>query len=83
VFFGDLLFLLNSSSGAVFSLLLGRYAVMPLAATVRGTRGGAVDYLPLYGRLFLPGAFYQAPVSEILVQALDQGVIFVAMLLYT
>ena len=82
--FGDLLFLYGSVSWAVFSLLLGRYAVTPLAATVATTLGSAVAYLPIWG-LFLPSAFDQAPVSEILTQALYQGVlvVFVAMLLYT
>ena len=69
-------------SWAVFSLLLGRYAVMPLAATVATTLGSAVVYLP--GMVVVPAdAFDQAPVSEILSSSVIQGVlvVFVAMLL--
>ncbi|WON75403.1 DMT family transporter [Nitrosospira sp. Is2] len=81
---GDLLFLCGSSLWAVFTLLLGRYAVTPLAATVSTTLGSALLYLPLWW-LFLPSNIDQAPVSEIATQALHQGVlvVFVAMLLYT
>jgi drug/metabolite transporter (DMT)-like permease len=81
---GDLLFLCGSSLWAIFTLLLGRYAVTPLAATVSTTLGSAAVYLPVWW-LFLPSTLDQAPVSEIVTQALYQGVlvVFVAMLLYT
>ena len=80
---GDLLFLCGSSSWAVFTLLLGRYPIEPLAATVATTLGSAVMYLPVWW-LFLPSTLGQAPISEIAVQAMYQGVlvVFVAMLLY-
>lgn len=83
-FFGDLLFLCGSSSWAIFTLLLGRYPVHPLAATVATTLGSALIYLPVWW-LFLPSTLAQAPVSEIATQAIYQGVlvVFVAMLLYT
>ena len=81
---GDLLFLCGSSSWATFTLLLRRYPVTPLTATVSTTLGSALVYLPLWW-LFLPSTLAQAPLAEILMQAVYQGVlvVFVAMLLYT
>jgi drug/metabolite transporter (DMT)-like permease len=81
---GDLLFLCGSSSWAVFTLLLSRYPVRPLAATVATTLGSAIVYLPVWW-LFLPSTLAQAPVGEIAIQAIYQGVlvVFIAMLLYT
>lgn len=80
---GDALFLCGSSSWATFTLLLRRYPMQPLAATVTTTLGSAVVYLPLWW-LFLPSTLGQAPAAEILMQAVYQGVlvVFVAMLLY-
>lgn len=80
---GDGLFLCGSSAWATFTLLLRRYPVQPLAATVATTLGSAVAYLPLWW-LFLPSTLAQAPVAEIAMQAVYQGVlvVFVAMLLY-
>lgn len=81
---GDLLFLCGSSSWAVFTLLLRRYLVSPLTAAVSVTLGSAVLYLPLWW-LFLPSTLDQAPLAEIAMQAIYQGVlvVFVAMMLYT
>ncbi|MBI5861831.1 MAG: DMT family transporter [Rhodocyclales bacterium] len=80
---GDLLFLCGSSSWAVFTLLLRRYPLPPLTATVATTLGAAAIYLPLWV-LFLPSTLSVAPAGEIVMQALYQGVlvVFVAMLLY-
>ncbi len=82
--FGDLLFLCGSSLWAVFTLLLRRYPMPPLTAAVSTTLGSAVLYLPVWW-LFLPSTIYQAPPSEIAMQAVYQGVlvVFVAMMLYT
>ncbi|NJD34102.1 MAG: DMT family transporter [Betaproteobacteria bacterium] len=81
---GDALFLCGSSAWAVFTLLLRRHPLPPLAATVATTLGSAVVYLPLWW-LFLPSNLGQAPAAEIAMQAVYQGVlvVFVAMLLYT
>lgn len=81
---GDLLFLCGSSSWAVFTLLLGRYSIGPLAATVTTALGSALIYLPAWW-LFLPSSLVQAPFSEIAAQALYQGVlvVFISMLLYS
>jgi drug/metabolite transporter (DMT)-like permease len=81
---GDLLFLCGSSSWAVFTLLLRRYPMSPLTAAVSTTLGSAMLYLPVWW-LFLPSTLGQAPLAEIAIQAIYQGVlvVFVAMMLYT
>jgi drug/metabolite transporter (DMT)-like permease len=81
---GDLLFLCGSSLWAVFTLLLRRYPVPPLTATVVTTLGSAVVLLPVWWFL-LPSTLAQAPAGEIALQAAYQGilVVFVAMMLYT
>jgi len=81
---GDFLFLCGSLSWAVFTLLLGRYSVQPLAATVTTTLGSAALYLPIWW-LFLPSRLTQASAGEIVTQAVYQGVlvVFVSMLLYS
>lgn len=81
---GDVLFLCGSSSWAVFTLLLRQHPVPPLTATVSVTLGSAAIYLPLWW-LLLPSTLAQAPVTEIVMQALYQGVlvVFIAMLTYT
>ena len=81
---GDVLFLCGSSAWATFTLLLRRYPMPPLAATVVTTLGSALAYLPVWW-LFLPSTLDQAPVAEIVMQSVYQGVlvVFVAMLLYT
>jgi drug/metabolite transporter (DMT)-like permease len=82
--FGDLLFLCGSSLWAVFTLLLRRYPTPPLTAAVSTTLGSAILYLPVWW-LFLPSTMDQAPLAEIAMQAIYQGilVVFVAMMLYT
>lgn len=81
---GDLLFLCGSATWAVFTVLLRRHPMQPLAATVSTTLGSAILYLPVWW-LFLPSTLTQAPLQEIAMQAVYQGVlvVFVAMLLYT
>jgi len=82
--FGDLLYLCGSSIWAVFTLLLRRHPMPPLTAAVSTTLGSAILYLPVWW-LFLPSTMARAPVTEIAIQAIYQGVlvVFVAMLLYT
>lgn len=81
---GDLLFLVGSASWGTFTVLLRRYPMEPLAATVCTNLGSAALFLPVWW-LFLPSTLGQAPATEIAMQALYQGVlvVFVAMLLYT
>lgn len=81
---GDLLFLCGSATWAVFTLLLRRYPTQPLTAAVTTTLGSAALYLPIWW-FFLPSTLAQAPVAEIVMQALYQGVlvVFIAMMLYT
>jgi drug/metabolite transporter (DMT)-like permease len=80
---GDLLYLCGSSIWAVFTLLLRRHPMAPLTAAVSTTLGSAILYLPFWW-LFLPSTINQAPITEITIQAIYQGVlvVFVAMLLY-
>jgi drug/metabolite transporter (DMT)-like permease len=82
--FGDLLYLCGSSIWAVFTLLLRRYPMPPLTAAVVTTLGSAILYLPVWW-LFLPSTMGHAPVAEIAIQAIYQGVlvVFVAMMLYS
>lgn len=82
--FGDLLFLCGSSLWAVFTLLLRRHPMPPLTAAVITTLGSAILFLPAWW-LFLHSTMSQAPVTEIAIQAIYQGVlvVFVAMMLYT
>jgi drug/metabolite transporter (DMT)-like permease len=82
--FGDLLYLCGSSIWAVFTLLLRRYPMPPLTAAVITTLGSAILYLPVWW-LFLPSTMVHAPVAEIAIQAIYQGVlvVFVAMMLYS
>ncbi len=81
---GDLLFLCGSSLWAVFTLLLRRFPTPPLTTAVSTTLGSAILFLPVWW-LFLPSTLHQAPISEIAMQAIYQGilVVFVAMMLYT
>ena len=81
---GDALFLCGSSLWAIFTLLLARYPMPPLAATVTTTLGSAAVYLPVW-LLFLPSNLALASAREIIIQAAYQGVlvVFIAMLLYT
>jgi len=81
---GDILFFCGSLFWAVFTLLLARYSVQPLAAAVSTTLGSAALYLPIWW-LFLPSNFMQAPAGEIVIQAIYQGVlvVFISMLLYS
>jgi drug/metabolite transporter (DMT)-like permease len=81
---GDLLFLCGSSLWAVFTLLLRRHPMSPLTAAVSTTLGSAVLFLPVWW-LFLPSMMSRAPIAEIAMQAIYQGVlvVFVAMMLYS
>lgn len=81
---GDLLFLAGTTSWAVFSLLVGRWAVSALEATVAVGTLSAPLYLPVWA-LLLPSRLDEAPWGEIAFQGLYQGglAMVLASLLYT
>lgn len=80
---GDLLLVAASACWAVYTVLLRRWAVAPLDATVAVTLQTALLYLPVYA-LALPRSLASVPWPEILLQAFYQGVLasIVQMLLY-
>jgi drug/metabolite transporter (DMT)-like permease len=81
---GDLLFLAGTTSWAVFTLLVRRFGVSAVAATVAVGTVCAPLYLPVWA-LALPSRLGDAPCGEIAFQAAYQGglAMVVASLLYT
>ncbi len=81
---GDIFFLCAATSFAVFGLLLRKWRVHPLEATIGVAFVSMLLYLPVYV-LFLPKALSLVPMPQILLQCVYQGVLSasVAQLLYT
>lgn len=81
---GDILFFIGTSSWAVFSILVRRWRITALQATVSIAVGCAPLYLPVWW-LFLPSRLGEAAIGEVLFQAVYQGVLamVVASLLFT
>jgi drug/metabolite transporter (DMT)-like permease len=81
---GDLLFLAGTTSWAVFTLLVRRWGVTAIEATVAVGTVSAPLYLPVWS-LFLPSRITQASVGEIAFQGAYQGglAMVIASLLYT
>ncbi len=81
---GDILFVIATSSYAVFIVLVQRWRVSALQATAAVTLGAAPLYLPVWW-LALPSAIAEAPWQEVLFQGFVQGVVamVLASLLYT
>jgi drug/metabolite transporter (DMT)-like permease len=81
---GDLLFLAGTTSWAVFTLLVRRWGVTAIEATVAVGTVCAPLYLPVWA-ILLPSRIDRAPAGEIAFQAAYQGglAMVVASLLYT
>lgn len=71
---GDVLFLTAAASWAVFGLLMRRWQVKPVLAITGVATFAATAYLPVY-LLWLPKAIMAAPVAEITLQCVYQGII--------
>ena len=80
---GDIFFLCAATSFAVFGLLLRKWRVPPLEATIGVAFVSVLLYLPVYA-LFLPKALFLVPMPQILLQCFYQGMLaaLVAQLLY-
>ena len=81
---GDILFPCAASCWAIFAVLLRRWKVSPVDATIASALIGSVIYIPVY-LLFLPKRIMAAPLTDILLQGVYQGIIamVVSMWLYT
>jgi drug/metabolite transporter (DMT)-like permease len=74
---GDLLFLASAASWSIFSTLARKWNVRPLTNTALVSCMSAFVYLPIYF-LLLPSAIGTAPLSDVMTQAIYQGVFAVA-----
>ena len=81
---GDLLFLCGSFSWAVYAVLARLWDIGPLQATASVSVLSMAGYLPIYIG-FLPSKLAIAPIGEVIVQGIYQGLlsVIVAMLLFT
>lgn len=79
---GDVLFLLGSLSWAGFTVLIRRWQLPAFDVTLAVASYSAVMYLPIFA-LFLPSQLAVTPWSDILTQAIYQGVIVVAVAMWT
>ena len=75
---GDLLFMSAAFCWSVYSVLVRRFGLDPVRATVAITSFSCVTFLPLYGALvflgWMPSHLGSAPVTEMWFQAIYQGV---------
>ncbi|HMN21670.1 MAG TPA: DMT family transporter [Ottowia sp.] len=75
---GDLIFVLAGFCWAMYGVLVRRFRLDPVHSTMAITALACVAYLPLYALLssqgLIPTRLAQAPLAEILLQALFQGV---------
>ena len=75
---GDVLFILASLVWSVYSVLVRRYALDAVRATIAITVLGFVVYVPIYTALLLlqwvPGQVFTAPWSDVTFQMFFQGV---------
>jgi len=80
---GDGLFLVSSTVWALYTILARRWHYHPWALTRFVAFGSTLVYLPIY-LLWLPKALSAAPMSQIVIQALYQGIgpTIVAMMLF-
>ncbi len=80
---GDLLFLCASLSWAVFTIFLKKWHVRALDVTLTVGVCSMLAYMPIY-LLFLPKNIAQAPLQDIVLQAVFQGVfvVCIAMILF-
>lgn len=79
---GDLLFVGASAVWALFGTLLKRWQVRAFNVTLGVVAFSAIGYLPVYA-LLLPSRLSEAPITEIALQALFQGVIVVCIAMWT
>ena len=77
VWIGDLLFMTAAFSWAIYSVQVRKYALEAVRATAALTAFAFFTYVPVYGTLLLlhwvPGRFLTAPIGDILVQMVFQG----------
>ena len=81
---GDILFPCAAACWAAFAVLLRRWKVSPVDATIAAALIGCALYVPVY-LLFLPKQIMTALLADILLQGVYQGIIalVVSMWLYT
>ncbi len=81
---GDLLFLLASCSWAIYTVLARRWRVAPMQSVTAVGLGCAVLFLPVWW-IALPSRLADAPVGEVMFQAVYQGLLamVVSLFLYT
>ena len=74
---GDLMFMCAAFCWACYSVLVRRHSLDPVRATIAITAFSCVTFVPLYGLAvwagWVPSHLGAAPVSEMLVQAVYQG----------
>lgn len=79
---GDVMLLAASFTWGLFTILLKRWAVRAFDVTLGVVAVSALVYLPIYA-LFLPKRLAEAAMSQIVLQAVFQGVVVVCLALWT